>query len=166
MHKATNDEDDDRGSLDSPQVAGTYAVGYGRPPKDSAFQLGRSGNPAGARKHKKYSLQAALKATFEENAVVRTNGKMRNVTSLEALVMSHMARALQRDLRSIRYVVKLAKKVSRFSDRSEIPGVYLLTEPDGEEDLDLLEYRALVAAGKNPDDFVEPRALEMEDKNS
>lgn len=49
----------------------SYEVGYGKPPKHSQFQKGRSGNPKGRPKKPK-NLPALVLKTFGEKVVVKS----------------------------------------------------------------------------------------------
>lgn len=160
----SNDNEGSDPSMEGSQPERRYEVGYGLPPRKYRFEKGHSGNPAGARAQKKFNLQGALSDTLAERVVVRANGRERRATGLEALTLAQMQRALQRDLRAIRYIVKLAKKTSRFSDPRKIGGVYERKEPHGQQDFDLLEYRELKAAGKDPWDYVDPEQTQTKEK--
>jgi hypothetical protein len=129
------------------QPVRAYEVGYGRPPKAGQFQKGRSGNPAGAKAHKKYKLQTAVDAVLSESLVVTVNGREKKATVLEGLVLHRMKQALAGDISAVRHIVNLAKKTSRFADLKQIMGVYERPEPHGQGDFDILRYRQLKAEG-------------------
>ena len=61
-----------------------YAVGYGRPPKETRFQPGKSGNPTGRRKGSR-SVGAILNDVFRQKIEVTENGKTRRVMALEVM---------------------------------------------------------------------------------
>jgi hypothetical protein len=71
-----------------PAADGDYEVGYGRPPKETRFTPGKSGNPKGRPKRKR-SLAADLRKEVERMVEVVENGKERRV-SIQAAVMRRL----------------------------------------------------------------------------
>ena len=65
-----------------------YEVGYGKPPRHSRFQKGRSGNPAG-KKNPRQSPGQIWQRLLQETVTVSENGRKRTMTKLE-LVFSQM----------------------------------------------------------------------------
>jgi hypothetical protein len=86
-----------------------YAVGYGRPPKETRFPPGTSGNPKGRRKGSR-SVGAILKDIIEQKIAVTENGKTRQMPALEV-----MLRRLVND--SVRGDAKAMKMLLSFVDR-------------------------------------------------
>jgi hypothetical protein len=56
----------------------SYEIGYGKPPKQTQFQKGRSGNPKGRPKVAK-NLPALILKIFGEKIVVKSQGKTRSI---------------------------------------------------------------------------------------
>lgn len=81
--------------------AATYAVGRGKPPEQTRFKPGQSGNPGGRRKGSRN-----IKTLFEEIASTEMtlveNGKRRIVELREAVVMSLAKGAVSGDIRAIK----------------------------------------------------------------
>ena len=75
-------------------------IGYGKPPKDSQFKKGVSGNPRG-RPKKVMSLRADLAAELQETLVLTEHGKQRRVTKQRAFVKTLTAAAIQKDIRAV-----------------------------------------------------------------
>lgn len=75
-----------------------YEVGKGKPPKASQFKPGKSGNPAGARRHKYrkngHSLRELAIACANETMVITINGRKTKVTKKEALTLAVINDAL------------------------------------------------------------------------
>lgn len=61
-----------------------YAVGYGRPPENTRFRKGQSGNPRGRRKGAK-SWKTVVDEVLNEKITIIVKGKPRRVTRKEAL---------------------------------------------------------------------------------
>lgn len=74
-------------------ATGQPTVGYGKPPKDSQFQKGKSGNPTGRRKGSK-SFASVLQDTFNQPVSVTMNGKTEKAPSINALALKMIAMAL------------------------------------------------------------------------
>lgn len=78
-----------------------YEVGKGKPPKASQFKPGQSGNPAGARRHKRrksgFTLRELAIACANEIMTITINGQKYKVTKKEALFISVFNDALAGD---------------------------------------------------------------------
>ena len=83
----TSDDDDDG------------KVGYGRPPKASRFQRGRSGNPKG-RVGGSRNLAETILGAVMETATITENGKRKKVTKFEAALKQIANRAASGDLKA------------------------------------------------------------------
>jgi hypothetical protein len=85
----------------------TYEVGFGKPPKQSRFQKGASGNPKGRPKGKR-NLVTVLQRTLQETVVIKENGMRRTVTKLEAAIKQLVDKAASGDLAALRHLTALA----------------------------------------------------------
>lgn len=81
-----------------------YKVGYGKPPKQSQFQPGQSGNPKGRPKQKR-TLTAKIEHELKKSIVITENGRSTKVSKGDALVKTLVARALKGDVRSVQLVI-------------------------------------------------------------
>ena len=70
-----------------------YEVGYGKPPKDTQFEKGRSGNPKGRPKGSR-NRGSIIRNIMGREVAVRENGKDRKITVFEALAEKMVAKAL------------------------------------------------------------------------
>jgi len=85
--------------MDTPHNGnGRYAVGRGKPPVDTRFKKGQSGNPSGRPKGAK-SFSALLKRRLNRPTVVEEQGQQRTITMKEAIVEQLVQRALAGDIR-------------------------------------------------------------------
>ena len=85
-----------------------YEVGYGKPPRSSQFQKGRSGNPKGRPKGAKSFFTEFIE---EVNQKINLNGPrgQRRVTKARAAAMQIANKAAQGDIRAFREVAALIR---------------------------------------------------------
>ena len=80
---------------------GDYDVGYGKPPTQTQFQKGVSGNPRGRPKGSK-NLKALARKVMNTKVTIRENGKTRTVSKAEAMLMAVFNRGLGGDASAAR----------------------------------------------------------------
>jgi hypothetical protein len=73
-----------------------YEVGYGKPPRHTRFQKGRSGNPSGKRKGTE-SMKAVVLQVLDQRIPVRRNGKISRLTNRKAIILRELQLAQQGD---------------------------------------------------------------------
>ncbi len=103
-----------------------YVVGYGRPPKETRFTPGKSGNPIGRRKGSR-SDAAVLDDVFRQKIEVTENGKTRRVTALEAIFYRLRNDALRGDAKAIKLLIELRRRHSE-TNESTVPSDQLPLE--------------------------------------
>ena len=81
------------------EPGGDYEVGYGKPPRHTRFQPGRSGNRRGRPKGTK-NLKTDLMEELGEKIVVREGEQSQRVSKQRAVVKSLVARTLKGDGRA------------------------------------------------------------------
>jgi hypothetical protein len=81
-----------------------YQIGYRKPPTNTRFAKGRSGNPKGRPRGSK-NFATLLRQALAERVVVNENGRRKKVTKLQAIVKQLVNRALQAEYRSIQLLV-------------------------------------------------------------
>lgn len=121
----------------------SYEVGYGKPPKHSQFTSGRSGNPRGRPKAAR-SLKTIVRETLHERVTIRTNGKDRKVSRLEALVLKQIELASKGDPRALDKLFQLYRTLVPEAE-SERPAE---TAPLSETDEAVLDQFRRMAARK------------------
>lgn len=87
-----------------------YQVGYGKPPKHSQFQKGRSGNPSGRAKGAR-NLKTELADELDEKIVVREGKAQKRVTKRRAMIKAQTAKAVQGDTRAANLLSNLALRL-------------------------------------------------------
>ncbi len=89
----------------------TYKIGYGKPPKESQFKPGASGNRRGRRKGRK-NRATILQEIFDTKISLVKGGKRRKVTYLEGFLRSIFDKALkQNDVKLIKLLMELQDQV-------------------------------------------------------
>ena len=84
----------------------TYDVGFGKPPRNSRFPKGHSGNPKGRPKGKR-NLATVLHLTLQEKVVINENGVRKKVTKGVAAIKQLVNKAASGDLVAIRLLAAL-----------------------------------------------------------
>lgn len=104
-----------------------YETGYKKPPRNSQFQRGQSGNPRGRPKGTK-NARTILMELVSEKITITVNGKRKTVSKLEASLMQLVNKALQGDLKAQHKVllmldeneaVEEAKQQTRFNSEAD-----------------------------------------------
>jgi hypothetical protein len=83
-----------------------YEVGYGKPPKDTQFQPGQSGNLSGRPKGSR-NLKRALEAILDEDIRIKIDGHPETTTKLVAFLKSLYAQALNGNVQASKLLVKI-----------------------------------------------------------
>jgi Family of unknown function (DUF5681) len=99
----------------------TYAVGYGRPPIESRFQPGTSGNPRGRRKGSK-NLKTLIRKAMTASVSIHEGTKTRRVTKIEGVVLRQLQSALTGDDRSAMAVIKMAMQMGLLEEPASNAG--------------------------------------------
>ena len=96
-----------------------YRVGYRRPPLDTRFQKGQSGNPEGGRRHRPREKRLAV--LLESALDARMAHPRRPLTRREAIVAALVEKSAAGDLRAVKLLLELVAQaeLSRGPDRSE-----------------------------------------------
>jgi hypothetical protein len=86
-------------------------VGYGKPPRHTQFEKGRSGNPKGRPKGSQ-PLVTSLAKILDEKVALTQNGRRRTVTKLVAAAKQLADSAAAGDLEAIKQLTRLAQWVA------------------------------------------------------
>ena len=117
-----------------------YEVGRGRPPKQSQFKKGKSGNPNGRPKGS-ISLKTILERALQEKVTIHRDGMAVQMSAAEVMVRTNLLNAMKGDTKAIRLTVDLMKEQG-VGDDKPLGGVLVVpAEPATEEELALLMLR-------------------------
>jgi hypothetical protein len=86
----------------------TYEVGYGKPPVNTQFQKGRSGNSNGRPKKKTTFIEEKFFQALNERVTVTENGRRKRLTKLEAAFKQLCNRAASGDGPALKTLMQLA----------------------------------------------------------
>ena len=94
-----------------------YKVGYGKPPVQSRFTKGRSGNPRG-RPPKGQNLATMMAHELSQKVAVRENGRQRTISKRRAMIIQIINKAVSGDARAFRAVIELGERL-KLADQME-----------------------------------------------
>jgi hypothetical protein len=92
-----------------------YEVGYGRPPRHTRFQPGRSGNPRGRPIGSK-NLSTLLSEALNEPVIVVENGRRRTIAKRQAIITQLVHRSAKSDLKATQIVLAMLQNIEHRAD--------------------------------------------------
>jgi uncharacterized protein DUF5681 len=104
------------------------AVGYGKPPTQTRFRKGQSGNPRGRPKGTP-NLATTLARALKEPVVITEQGRKKTITKFEAAVKQLVNKAASGEARAIAQLLALVQVVESQVDPHD-PAAELLLEAD------------------------------------
>lgn len=89
-----------------------HEVGYGKPPKKTRFQKGKSGNPKGRPKRPQdnKSLKHMIRDLVLRKVPGQLNGKKTELTFVEAIFIKQLSEALKGDIAATKFLFSLIEK--------------------------------------------------------
>jgi hypothetical protein len=138
MSDESNNTCNNRADAAAPEVTASeaaksdYEIGHGRPPRETRFKPGQSGNPKGRRKSETIDdLRILTERILDEPIKVRDGRGCRTMTRLESIFHAHKMNALRGNPKAIRTLLKLARKTGMFS-QAKRESLMVITEPTGD----------------------------------
>ena len=95
-----------------PDSEGDYEVGYGKPPRETRFAKGQSGNPRGRPSGAK-NFKTLLSDALNEPVIVTENGGRRKVTKRQAIITQLVNRSAAADFRAIKILFDIVRDIER-----------------------------------------------------
>ena len=132
-----------------------YAVGYGKPPRHSGFQKGRSGNPKGRPKGSK-NFATLLTEALDEKVQVTEDGRRRRIAKRELVIKQLVNKSAAADLRAIKQLTDIVQGIEgRTGAAHPPPSPQAFTAADEEVIAELRkrierDIRAKIAAENTP----------------
>jgi predicted phage terminase large subunit-like protein len=108
-------------SLRFTQSEDGYEVGYGKPPKNTRFKSGQSGNPKG-RPRGQRNLRTVVKEVLKEKITIREGERTRTVSRLDAIVRMTINNALKGDPKALTGFIQLIRPTGLMDEEPEVSG--------------------------------------------
>jgi hypothetical protein len=109
----------------------SYLIGYGKPPLQSRFKAGRSGNAGGRPKGSK-NLKTLVKEAMTASISIQEGAKTRKVSRLEGVLLRQLQKALTGSDRAAVAVFKIAMQLNLLDDADDHDGEVALSGHDEE----------------------------------
>ena len=93
-----------------------YVVGKGRPPLSTRWKPGQSGNPKGRPKGAK-NMMTYFRQELNRKIAIKEGGRVRKVTSREAIAMTEIKLTLKGDPKFIPVMMAVDREVSALEQR-------------------------------------------------
>ncbi|MGC1890316.1 MAG: DUF5681 domain-containing protein [Stellaceae bacterium] len=95
-----------------PDSEGDYEVGYGKPPSETRFAKGQSGNPRGRPSGAK-NFATLLREALNEPVIITENGGRRKVSKRQAIITQLVNRSATADFRAIKILLDIVRDIER-----------------------------------------------------
>ncbi len=84
-------------------------VGYGRPPSETRFKPGHSGNPSGRPKGSE-NLSTSVQRVLRSKVKIQEGGLIRKIPAIEAAMKALLVKAMKGDAKACIHVIQLAQE--------------------------------------------------------
>ena len=140
-----------RQSPQHPPEDASYEVGYCKPPKDTRFKPGQSGNPKG-RPRGARNLRTAVREALQEKIEVRAGGRMRRMSKMDAIIQVTVNTGLKGDPKGLAAVLQLARQTGLMDEEPDTSANENLSAQDQEIIADYLARQGLELPELDADD--------------
>jgi hypothetical protein len=135
--------------LRSAESEGRYEVGYGKPPKDTRFKPGQSGNPKGRRRAQR-NLKTVVKDALKEKITIREGERTRTISRLDAIVRVTINNALKGDVKALAAFMQLVRPTGLMDEEPETPSQETVGAEDDVIVAEFLARHGIVEQGNSP----------------
>jgi Family of unknown function (DUF5681) len=108
--------------------ASTYEVGYGKPPRDTRFKKGFSGNPKGRPKADEKKLGPVMMEVLNREIDFMEGGKPKRASIMEVIITQLATRAAKGDVAAARMLSKVEHHVETHGELN--PLIIVFPESD------------------------------------
>ncbi len=91
-----------------PPENASYEVGYCKPPEDTRFKPGQSGNHKG-RPRDARNLRTAVREALQEKVEIREGSRTRRISKMDAIIQVTLNKGLKGDPKGLAAIVQLAR---------------------------------------------------------
>jgi hypothetical protein len=102
-----------------PEIGNKYLVGYRKPPKQTQFRKGQSGNPRG-RPKQKVSIQMLIAKELRRHLTFNENGKRASDSKLSLMVKQVVNKAVAGDFHPFMHLGKLQTWLQAIDNESTV----------------------------------------------
>jgi flagellar hook-basal body complex protein FliE len=95
-----------------------YEIGYRKPPRDTRFKPGVSGNPSGRPKRAK-NLTTLVHEALNEPVIVAENGRRRKLSKRQAIIKQLINRSAQGDLKATQMLLGVMQEIERRQEATD-----------------------------------------------
>lgn len=113
-------------------MADNYEVGYGKPPKQTRFKKGQSGN-AGGRPKGTPNLKTAIEKVMKSKVTVRKGTRRLLMSPVDAIANKLFQQALEGDLKALKGLIEYGGLGDAFAESVQ------KSTPFAPEDLEILQ---------------------------
>jgi hypothetical protein len=96
-----------------------YEVGYRKPPRQTRFTKGQSGNPRGRSPGAK-NLKTLVSEALNEFVIVSESGGRRKITKREAIVTQLVNRSASADFRAIKILLDMVRDIESQTEPASV----------------------------------------------
>jgi hypothetical protein len=113
------------------KIKGDSQVGYKRPPVESRFKKGQSGNPQGRRRRRPATVAAILADELQSTVVINENGRRLKVQRIQVLIKEAVNQATKGNFQPLVLITKILGSLEQLNSTATRKN--LATDPPEEE---------------------------------
>lgn len=98
-------------------MASKYELGFAKPPKNSQFKKGQSGNPKGRPKGSVNTMKL-IETELDEKIYVKEGNKQITLTKQQAIIKQIINKALKGDTKSSLFMVDVMKELDAYKEEA------------------------------------------------